>query len=357
MECLSFEEGHLRLSDAQFVLDWIESAQGPGCHGIALNYCEAMEGRFDVQSGLWKLELLDTLGGGRTGIAARWIVNAAGVWVDHVNSHFRVESPLRHLLAKGASITFARPKDHSDVLVFDDVGEREGMSLVPWGPVSLWGSTEQLIRSPDDGWQVMSADVEFLLDSLNRHMVKALRSEDVVALRCGVRPIVVRRGQTTGDPLSLSKRWCLWRDPHRPWISIYGGKLTACQSIARRTSELLRVDLGPPVPRDNGWPGCDHEPEMDWLAGLHVPSARWCVEHRMCWTLEDYLRRRTNIAQWVPRGGLGKEGEHVPQLADVAQSFAWTGISAADLVQNYERRIAREHDRVLDVYPSNGAAL
>jgi dTDP-4-amino-4,6-dideoxygalactose transaminase len=50
-----------------------------------------------------------------------------------------------------------------------------------------------------------------------------------------------------------------------------------------------------------------------------VPSATWCRDHESCHTLADYLRRRTNIAQWLPRGGLGAHDEHLPATRAVAE--------------------------------------
>lgn len=77
-----------------------------------------------------------------------------------------------------------------------------------------------------------------------------------------------------------------------------------------------------------------------------VPSARWCAERELCWTLEDYLRRRTNISQWVPRGGLGRENENAERLKKLAGVFSGS-TSAEDAVQEYRRKIKHEFDEIL----------
>ena len=64
--------------------------------------------------------------------------------------------------------------------------------------------------------------------------------------------------------------------------------------------------------------------------------------------LEDYLRRRTNIAQWVPRGGLGAQGEHQGHLTEIARAFSRNGEgSAREQVAAYERKIQARFDDVL----------
>ena len=68
----------------------------------------------------------------------------------------------------------------------------------------------------------------------------------------------------------------------------------------------------------------------------------------MCWTLEDYLRRRTNVSQWVARGGLGKHDEHVPHLIGLAKWFCGDddGI-ARKTVMDYRRKITDTFDRII----------
>jgi glycerol-3-phosphate dehydrogenase len=356
--CLRFEEGHLRLSDAQFSYDWIARAGTAETHNIAMNYCEVVGGAYQPRSHRWRLELVDPLTSAAQTITTRAIVNAAGAWVDRINAQFQIDAPWRHLLAKGASITFQRPADHHDTLVFDATEEQNGMSLVPWGPVSLWGSTERMVDSADRAWQATPEDVTFLLDALNQHLVKPLRRQQIIALRCGVRALAAPRGQRSGNPLEMSKGWRVWRDPQRPWLSIYGGKLTACQSIAHRAASMLRDLLPSPRDRNRIPPDpcrSDAQPEMDHFGGLSVPSAIWCREHQMCWTLDDFLRRRTNIAQWIPRGGFGRTNEHAGTLLSVARHFVLSPQTRADEIINaYQRRIRRDHDQILEITSTEG---
>jgi len=53
-----------------------------------------------------------------------------------------------------------------------------------------------------------------------------------------------------------------------------------------------------------------------------VPSLEWCMEHEFCCTLDDYLRRRTNIAQWSGREGLGRNNENLDCLMRFSRKLA-----------------------------------
>jgi glycerol-3-phosphate dehydrogenase len=347
---LRFEEGQLRTSDARFVLDWI--ARSPG---VALNYCKLIGGGFDRQRNCWRLELRDALDdGNETEVEARHVVNAAGAGAEGVDNAFGVRAPWKHLFAKGVSFCIRRPEGHHDTLVFDGAGADDGMSLVPWGPVSLWGSTETLAPTAEEARRIESGDVDYLLATLNARFAATVRAEDIISLRCGVRALAVPRGTAHGNPLQLSKRWFLHHDRERRWVSIYGGKLTSCIGVASRVCSLL--GCGPPSARDVRDLECiaTRQPQLECFPGLAEPvfSPDWCRAHESCCTLEDYLRRRTNIAQWVPRGGLGRANEHRPQLVRIATCFCdGDAARARAAVEEYEFRVAREHDAVLGTAP------
>jgi hypothetical protein len=80
-----------------------------------------------------------------------------------------------------------------------------------------------------------------------------------------------------------------------------------------------------------------------------VPDPAWCKTQEFCCTLEDYLRRRTNIAQWLPRGGLGRHDENLPHLRAVCLALADGDGEAAEAdLACYRARVAEGFDAVLD---------
>jgi glycerol-3-phosphate dehydrogenase len=78
-----------------------------------------------------------------------------------------------------------------------------------------------------------------------------------------------------------------------------------------------------------------------------VPRPDWCRDREHCYTLEDYLRRRTNIAQWVPRGGLGAASENIESLKRIARVFCQSDHAANDALDKYQRSVREHHDDVL----------
>ena len=345
---LEYEEACVEPSDARFILEWILSYQS--CDQLALNYCQLRGGKYDVATGAWCLELADSLMGLEAVVRAKWVVNAAGTWTDYINQRFNIESPYKHIFAKGVFIGLQRNPQHYLPLMIETREYQDCMSLIPWGPISLWGATETRTLNLEEGFSVKPEDVHYLLQELNQHLSQTVRAEEIISLRCGVRPLVVKGSfSETCDTNNLSRRHRIHRDRNLPWLSIYGGKLTGCMLLAKTISNILRVSLKRCSPHVEP-PAAVEPPELKTFPGLNekVPSARGCAEKEMCRTLEDYLRRRTNISQWVPRGGLGRDGENRQHLIDLAGAFHGDNRGMAEAaVNSYQKKIEQEFDAVL----------
>ena len=347
---LVYEDACLAASDARFVLHWILSHRGPD--QVALNYCRLHGGAYDRSDRFWRLELTDDLDGRQAEARARLVVNAAGVWTDQINHQFGIDSPYKHVFSKGVFLGIARDPRLSSPLIFENGEDEEAdcMALIPWGPVSLWGPTETLATDLETGFRVEPEDVRLLLGQLNRFLARPVSPSDIVSLRCGVRPLAVPRSfQPGGHTLNLSKGLRVHCHEDPPWIGVYGGKITGSLEGARTVSRLIR-GFGASAGSLSGKTTELPRPEWSRFPGMTEPvvSARFAAEHEMCRTLDDYLRRRTNISQWVARGGLGRNDEHQPCLLDLAGTFSGGNMAAARAtVDAYGQTVQREFDQVL----------
>ena len=350
---LNYEEAFLADSDARFVLRWIAPHRRAGQH--RLNHC-AVSGAYDSATRRWRLALRDTIGDQTLHIDSAMMVNCAGVWTDQVNAAFGIETPFRHVFSKGVYLTLPRQPEHEGSLFFELGQHGDVITHVPWGPVALWGPTETAVPSIAEGMRATRADVDQLLEQYARRYRRAASRRDIVALRCGIRPLVVARGYSAEVyPLDLSRRQEVVADRGRPWISCYGGKLTGCSRMAALAMTHIGRRVRPgaanapaPAPAPPERP----EPERQYarFPGLSAPviGAAWSARHEMCATLDDYLRRRTNIAQWSPRGGLGENDCHAGQLQAIALELSDSDQAAARrMFLAYREKIERELDPLL----------
>ena len=340
---LTYEEAVLDHSDARFVYRWLAMHQAGG--QMALNYC-TVTGAYNGVDKRWHLDLKDDVANGGYQIRAKMIVNCAGVWTDEVNASFGIASRYRHVFSKGVYLGINRAKQHHSPLFFDLGEHGDIISLLPWGPVSLWGPTETLVQNISDGARASSDDVDFLLTHYARRFRQPVTRADIVSVRCGLRPLVVDRDYQGDDyPLDLSRREEVLLDASRPWISCYGGKITGCTRMAAKAMKLIEKAVLPSGEVSTDYESISQLPEQIAFPGLSQPvtSVVWATQHESCCTLDDYLRRRTNIAQWLPRGGLGENDANALLLKKLALQIAGgDGIVAEKLFENYCEKV--KHD-------------
>ncbi|MGQ5523630.1 FAD-dependent oxidoreductase [Chitinimonas sp. PSY-7] len=347
---LTYEEAFLDQSDARFVYNWIARQGHQASDQIALNYCSA-QGEYSVLDKKWQLNIQDTIAQKVYAVKSAMMVNCTGVWADQVNADFSINSPVRHVLSKGVYLGLPRSAQHQSSLFFD-LGEHDDViTHVPWGPISLWGPTETKVEHIADGIQASKEDIDFLLDQYGRRYRKPLDRNDIISVRCGIRPLVVGK-QYQGDcyPLDLSRRQEVIQDIHRPWISCYGGKLTGCTRMANRVAKLIKRSVAASGEVRTAIQHPYGEVKHAAFPGLAQPvvSAAWCAKNELCCTLEDYLRRRTNIAQWVHRGGLGIGDANAEVLRNISLDLAHgDAVLAAQLFENYRANIKNNFDSLI----------
>ncbi len=345
-----YQEAMLDSSDARFALQWILSPQN--AHSHAVNYCSAESVNFNQAERTWSVDLRDHL---RSSVAAqvsaRLIVNCAGPWADEVNKEFGVKGPFKHVLSKGVFLGMRRFPAHEQPLIMDTANGKDCMSLIPWGPISLWGPTETCETNLADARHVTAADVTSLLSELNRWLPNSRGADDIVSIRNGVRALVVNKdSMPKQSTLQLSRKFKVHSDHQAPWVSVYGGKITDCVRLAQTVVGGVMKQIGPAQSNGSKSESVNGTHDFGLFPGLSakVPSVRFCVEREACWTLEDYLRRRTNISQWVPRGGLGRDNENREYIKGIAEELPSFGgaETAEDRVGRYEEKI-RQCDQLL----------
>lgn len=330
-DAYTFDEGRLAASDARFVLSVLQQAAR---RGTELRTYQRVDGcTYAPGSRTWEVALTDTLTGTTSTVTAGAVVNAAGPWADAVNAAAGVATPYRHVLSRGVSMSLPRDPRHDAHLVFD-TDDGNALTLAPWGPVALWASTESLHPDVEEAGRIDQTDVTYLLDHYNARFARRFTAADVVSLRVGVRPVPVRQGQAVDRRgLGLSRHHRLHLDEPRPWLTIFGGKLSGCHGLARDVRDLLRPRLRAPRPRPDASgperpagapppfaPASHASPPVVPFPGMPAPVVEpaWSAVHEHCRTLEDYVRRRTTIAQWIHGGGFGRRDEHAGAMRALA---------------------------------------
>ena len=246
-----YSDAFLHDNDARFVWGFIRSALDRGC--VAANYVESLgavrEGDF------WITRARDAISGNEFQIRSRLVVNACGPYADAVNARDRVATGHRHVFSKGIHILVDRLTPNRRVLTFfADDGRL--FFVIPMGPKTCIGTTDTQVDKPEV--QVTAEDRKFVLDNINKRLRLAhpIGDADIVAERCGVRPLVVSgSGGGTRDWVQLSRKHVIETDAAKKHITIFGGKLTDCLNVGEEIcADVQRLGIKLQWP-DLGWFG------------------------------------------------------------------------------------------------------
>ena len=233
-----------RTDDARLVLETALSAAAEGA--LIVSYAEVAG--FAKEGGrIAGARVVDRLGGGEVVARAQVVVNAAGPWVDRVVALDAPETPPRLRLTKGVHVVVPHERvGNRAAVVLSAVADRRVMFVIPWGAHTLVGTTDtDHPGGPDVPPTVEPPDVAYLLDTVNHYFPAArLAPGDVVSAFAGLRPLVAPRGKATMSPSAVSREEEVFTSTSG-LISIAGGKLTTYRLVAKsvvdRVVDALRA--------------------------------------------------------------------------------------------------------------------
>ncbi len=248
-----YSDAYLHDNDARFVFNFVRAAMDNG--GIAANYVESLGSRREGDA--WITIVRDVISDTKWEIRSRVLINACGPYVDEQNGLSGITTEHHHLFSKGIHIMVNRVTPNLRVLTFF-ANDGRLFFVIPMGPISCVGTTDTRVDSLPA--VVTPEDRKFVLENINARIrfPVPLTEKDIIAERCGVRPLVVNpraSKKDKGDWMSLSRGHAIDCSAQRMHISIFGGKLTDCLNVGDEVAELV-ADLGVSLPySDAKWYG------------------------------------------------------------------------------------------------------
>ena len=246
-----YSDSILHDNDARFVFNFVRSAMNYGCR--AANYVKS-HGASKVD-GEWHTKVENLMDGSEFTIRSKILINACGPFADAHNKLTDQKTPHRHVLSKGIHLIVDRITPNERVLAFfADDGRL--FFVIPMGPKTCIGTTDTRMETPYS--EVTGEDREFVLNNINSllKLDKPITEADIVAERCGVRPLVVEdKGEETTDWMQLSRKHAVDVNNKDRHISIFGGKLTDCLNVGQEICDFVSaMGISLPYP-DKKWYG------------------------------------------------------------------------------------------------------
>ena len=248
-----YSDAFLHDNDARFVFNFVRDAMKKGC--CAANYARSLGSRRD-DAGTWTTRVVDTVTGEPFDVRSRVVVNATGAFADEYNALCGIETRFGHLLSKGVHLIVPRISAHHRVLAFFADDERLFFAI-PMANRTCIGTTDTLVDDPVT--TVSDEDREFILSNINARLdlARPLTRDDIIAERCGVRPLAIRVDDGgRGHQAPPSRKHVIEADDEASFISIFGGKLTDCLNVGEEVVRLVgRLGVALPTRLQGKWYG------------------------------------------------------------------------------------------------------
>lgn len=226
-----------RTDDARLTIENIKTSLQFGA--IALNYATVTDFLYTDEK-VTGVVVTDEITGNSFNINAKYVISAAGPWVDDLRTVNNSKKGKRLHLTKGVHLVFPYEKLPVKQSVYFDVPDGRMMFAIPRGKVTYVGTTDTNYNNDKDEVQTDLADAIYLLSAVNNMFPKInLEMEDIVSSWAGLRPLIHEEGKSASE---LSRKDEIFTSD-TGLISIAGGKLTGYRKMAERVVDQVAKKL------------------------------------------------------------------------------------------------------------------
>jgi len=220
---LAYSDG--QVDDARYVATLARTAASYGAH-VANRV--RVEGFLKVGERVVGVTARDLVRDETFEIHAKQVVNATGVWTSDVQAMVGERATFSVKASKGVHLVVPRDRFRSKYGLLLRT-EKSVLFVIPWGRHWLIGTT-------DTDWQLdrahpaaTAADIDYLLEHVNRVLKTPLTREDVEGVYAGLRPLLAGESEET----SKLSREHLVAQPVPGLVMVAGGKLTTYRVMAQ----------------------------------------------------------------------------------------------------------------------------
>ncbi|MFC0192277.1 glycerol-3-phosphate dehydrogenase [Aureimonas pseudogalii] len=305
-----FEYSDARVDDTRLV---VLNARDAANRGAAIHVgTEVTEAR--REAGGWLVTLRERATGATAQVGARFLVNAAGPWVDRVIQGALGRNEAGNIrLVQGSHIVMRKLFDHDRAYIFQNADNRIIFAIPYEGDYTLVGTTDQDFEGDPSKVAITEGEIDYLLKAAGEYFAAPLRREDIVWTFSGVRPLFddhASKAQEATRDYVLKVEGDLGE---AGVLNIFGGKITTYRKLAEDAIEAIGAAIGP---RGASWTGTAPLPggdfPVDGVKALEtrlralVPSIGDAAAARM---VRAYGTDAITMAE-AGRGDLGRDFGH-----------------------------------------------
>ncbi len=224
-----------QVDDARYVVDLLRTAAG---YGALIASRTQVTGFLREGERVTGVRAVDLETGAELEIRAQQVVNATGVWTDEIQAMVGGRGSINVRASKGVHLVVPRDRIHSSTGII----LRTAVSVlfvIPWGRHWIIGTTDTDWALSKDHPAASRADIDYVLDQVNRVLAVPLTRDDVEGVYAGLRPLLAGESDTTSK---LSREHTV-AHPVPGLVMIAGGKYTTYRLMARDAVDAVAHGL------------------------------------------------------------------------------------------------------------------
>jgi glycerol-3-phosphate dehydrogenase len=226
-----------RTDDARLTLENIKTALN--YDATAINYTKVNDFLYDGDQ-ISGVNVTDVVRGESYQINSKFVINAAGPWVDELREVNHSKQGKELHLTKGVHLVFEKEKLPLKQSVYFDIPDGRMMFAIPRGNVTYAGTTDTNYKRSKEDVVATVEDADYLLDAINNMFPSVhLERKDIVSSWAGLRPLIHEEGKS---PSELSRKDEIFNSDSG-LLSMAGGKLTGYRKMAERVVDKVQKKL------------------------------------------------------------------------------------------------------------------
>ncbi len=284
-----------QFDDARLAIDLAKTAAH--YNAVLLNYA-AVTGLLKKDNKIFGVTINDTINDQDYTIHAKVVINATGVFTDHIMQLDDAAHEPIITASQGIHIVVDKeflPGDTAIMIPRTDDGRV--LFAVPWHHKIVLGTTDTAIDTITEEPIAQKQEIDFILTHISRYLTKDPQYSDIRSIFAGLRPLIKANKKTTA---ALSREHLI-DVAESGLLTIAGGKWTTYRKMAEEVIDTAISKLNLPerkcITKELRIQGHDQPSPIVSVEGLNdeelAALIQQSVQQELCMTVEDFLSRRT----------------------------------------------------------------
>jgi glycerol-3-phosphate dehydrogenase len=355
-----------QFDDARLAIGLAQTATAFGA--VIVNHTEVVQ--LIVENKKIKGVLLkDGFTGEEIAVHAKVVINATGVFVDHVMQMDLVSTPKMISPSQGVHLVVDRKFFSGDAaLMVPKTSDGRVLFIVPWHNQLVIGTTDTLVDHLSEEPQALATEINFILTHFNKYAVQPITEKDIKSVYAGLRPLVKTSNISATALLSREHTIIV---SAKGLITIAGGKWTTYRKMAKDVvqnaifiGKLEKRKCITQIVEIHGYCATAVEDDVYQIYGTDVRLLKllieqepalakrlhaeypytqaqvvWAVREEMALTVEDVLSRRIRLLIEDARAAM----EVAPVVAELMAKELGKGSDWADLSCKNFMEVAQQY--------------